>query len=60
MKLKVKAFLFAFKIIIKTLPKSFMIHYNAYVACNTNLNPFGVESNGQGEVVIIGTPKKYE
>lgn len=58
MKIKIKAFLFALRLVAKTLPKVFMTHYNAYIACNTNLNPFGVKSNGQGEIVIIGTPKK--
>lgn len=57
-KIRLKAFIFALRVLIKVLPKTFMIHYNSYIACNTNLNPFGIKSTGQGELIIIGTPKK--
>jgi hypothetical protein len=57
-KLKIKAFLFALKLAIRTFPTFVKVHYNHYIMANTSLNIFGVKSTGKSEVTILEIPNE--
>jgi hypothetical protein len=58
MKIRVKAFLFAFNLIRKTMFKTFLVHYNAYKNAHTNVNAFNVKNVGGGGFYEIKPPEK--